>query len=441
MNVLDLAQQKVKLKKVSSTHGGEWHGPCVSCGGTDRFHVWPEQNEGQGGYWCRGCEKAGDAIQFLRDFEGKSFKEACEFLNLHPDETKHTAPAARRKPEFQPTEHESPVDLWQQSAESFITWTQTELNKNKNVLDWLAARGIDLATAEYYRLGWNPGDDGKDLYRPRKLWGLPEFLKEDRKRKALWLPRGLVIPHAFDGVLYRIRIRRPEGEPRYYVIPGSAMAPMMLEQGRRAFVVVEAELDAIAVVTACGLVGALALGSSAAKPDKFSFDVLRDCLQILNALDYDAAGAKAMKWWDEQFPRNCDRWPVPQGKDPGEAYKMGTDFDLWIKAGLPPALTITSENKEVRMEGERCYSSSLTLQKMTAIVESKGLSPLILELWKLLRSNPGVRIVNTPERLTVLRHEKYVGGRINYLVFREPIVTDYILNNTAEEIGAANLIY
>ena len=41
---------------------------------------------------------------------------------------------------------------------------------------------------------------------------------------------------------------------------------------------------------------------------------------------------------------------------------------------------------------------------------------------------------------TVLRDGKYVGGRINELVFRTPDVTDYILNHPAEEIGAGNLV-
>lgn len=82
MNVLGLAEKRVRLKKVSATYGGEWQGPCPSCGGTNRFHVWPEQHEGKGSYWCRGCDKVGDNIQFLIDFEGMTFKEACRHLNV-----------------------------------------------------------------------------------------------------------------------------------------------------------------------------------------------------------------------------------------------------------------------------------------------------------------------------------------------------------------------
>lgn len=54
----------------------EWAGPCPFCGGVDRFCVWPSDNK----YWCRGCNKKGDAIQLLRDLEGMSYREACEAL-------------------------------------------------------------------------------------------------------------------------------------------------------------------------------------------------------------------------------------------------------------------------------------------------------------------------------------------------------------------------
>ena len=71
----------------------------------------------------------------------------------------------------------------------------------------------------------------------------------------------------------------------------------------------------------------------------------------------------------------------------------------------------------------------------------EGLSPVIRELYDLLRKNPGVKIINTPDRFTVLRQGKFVGGRINELVFLVPETREYILNHPAEEIGAENFIY
>jgi hypothetical protein len=39
MNILDLAEKHVDLKRVASTKGGEYAGPCPGCGGDDRFRV------------------------------------------------------------------------------------------------------------------------------------------------------------------------------------------------------------------------------------------------------------------------------------------------------------------------------------------------------------------------------------------------------------------
>jgi len=447
MNTLDLAQKKVKLRRVSGTKGGEWQGPCPGCGGVDRFHVWPVQNEGKGFYWCRGCEKGGDNIQYLRDFEGMTFKDACAYLNIDiPDQpgqpgrnlTQKTTPP--EKPRFQPETKTPPVELWQEKAGKLIAWAQGNLTKNTEALAWLAERGITAETAENYRLGWNPGEDGKDIYRNRKSWGLPEVLKDDGRPRALWIPRGLVIPYIVYGIIHRVRIRRPEDHRKpewpepYIMIEGSSSATMIIEPQRRAFVIVESELDAITVAVHNTLAGAVALGSVRVKPDAETYAVLKKALQILVSLDYDEAGKKAIGWWKEQFDR-CDRWPVPQGKDPGEAYKLGIDLNQWIKVGLPPALTIATRTE---LHGPE---KNFTPADYDDHREITDLAPPLYELLTLLRKNPGVVIYNSPNRFAVLRQGKYVGGRINELVFRVPEVTDYIMNHPAVEIDGGNLIY
>lgn len=442
MNTFDLVSKKVVLKKVSSTKGGEWQGPCPACGGNDRFHVWPNQNDGKGGYWCRACGKTGDNIQFLIDFDRMNFKEACAYLNITmADRPTDFTPPPPHKQEFIPTQHSNPADLWQEKAQKFITWAQANLKENKFALAWLAARGITAEAAEQARLGWNPGENGKDIFRARSAWGLPGIFKENGKPRMLWIPQGLVIPCHCEaspsgrGNLQRIRIRREEGEPRYYVVPGSSMPTMIIGRDRRAFVIVESELDAIACAAACPLAGAVAIGSVAAKPDADTFATLKDALQILNALDYDQAGANAVTWWEEQFDK-CDRWPVPQGKDPGEAFAAGIDLGKWIEAGLPPILTM------VKREAESVKRENIVIPARAEIQSPpEGTPPLLAELWQLLRENPGVKIINEPDRFTILRNGKYGGvGRINHLVMREKEVTDYILNHPDAEIGWQNLI-
>ena len=458
MNTLDLVRKKVKVpdKKAAGTNGGEWQCPCPSCGGEDRFHVWPNQNEGKGAYWCRSCGKTGDNIQFLRDFEGMSFRDACSELNIdlpdrQADGYSRPDPVPQyTKPVFQPVTHASPADLWQEKAEKFVYWAQCNLSANQEILPWLAARGIDAQTAVNYRLGWNAGEKERDIYRPRTSWGLPEELKENGKPKMLCIPRGLVIPYIINGVIYRIRIRRPaehrtkEWPAPYYVLPGSAMSTMIIEPTRRAFVIVESEIDAIAVAATNTLAGVVALGSVAAKPDAEAFAILQGSIQILNALDYGdiGRGAKAAErtfaWWTDNFPQ-CDRWPVPKGKDPGEAFQMGIDLKEWIKVGLPPALTINDKNIPPT-RGVSPIAAAIKSINKAEFVATIDYPPPVMELLALLHNNPGVKIINTADRYTVLKNGKYVGGRINELVFKAPEVLEYIANHPAPEIDGSNLL-
>ena len=54
----------VGLRRVATTSGGEWSGPCPGCGGTDRLRVWPDHPCGRGIAWCRRCRTRGDALHW-----------------------------------------------------------------------------------------------------------------------------------------------------------------------------------------------------------------------------------------------------------------------------------------------------------------------------------------------------------------------------------------
>jgi hypothetical protein len=353
MNVIDLLRKHgIEPKKASGTKGGEYASACPGCGGDDRFRIWPDQNEGQGGFWCRQCGKKGDAIQFLRDFDGLSFQQACERLGRKLPDSRDLHSAAPRKAaaDWTPRDPEAPGPAWQEHAKKLITWAFEQLMVNPEQLGWLSARGITEAAAVRFGLGWVP----EDLYRSREAWGLPEIKNEKTgKVRPLWIPRGLMIPW-FAGVLpIRIRIRRPdpvEFGPRYYMMPSSASVTMLLRHHENrhhpktglimpeVYVVVESELDAIMLNCQClELCGAVALGSNSAHPDVAATKILSGASVILNALDFDAAGASERDWWPKHFPKSR-RWPVPRGKDPGDAYKAGVNIREWVTAGLPEGL-------------------------------------------------------------------------------------------------------
>jgi len=313
----------IRLKRVARTNGGEWAGACPFCGGRDRFRVWP--NEGRGRYWCRGCGKAGDSIDYLRESRGLSFLEACVEIGIDPAEIQSQRPIQEEKP------NPSPSLIWQGQAESFLKETVKALWNNSKALSFLHGRGLQDETIRAACLGWNK----QDQYEDREAWGLEPLRGEKERLKKLWLPSGLVIPLRVAVAVLRLRIRRPQGEPHYVIVSGSDTRPMTWNLNRGAVVIVESELDGLLIAQEVeDMTGIMALGSAQAKPNHELNGLLTRASSILVSLDFDEAGARASwQYWLSAYP-NAKRWPVPVGKDPSEALQKGLSIRAWIEAGL-----------------------------------------------------------------------------------------------------------
>lgn len=462
MNVLDLLENyslEYRPKRVSANKGGEYHSSCPGCGGEDRFHVWPEQKDNQGTYWCRQCEKAGDAIQFLIDFEGCTFPEACQRLGQDPGEKRiepvRPAQPGKTRSNWTPKTYQSPADLWREKAEKMVAWCHDQLMGNQEQIKYLADRGINQQTIQAARLGWNP----KNQWRPRESWGLETIYKNNGQKKKLWLPMGLLIPHMDShGRVCRIKIRRPAPrdpeKPKYYVIPGSFMGSMILgNPDRKAWLIIEAELDALAIWQAAGdLVTVCSLGSSSTRPDAPTTEAMKKTLCILDALDYDAAGAKEEKFWSENFGEQRERWPVPQGKDPGEAYQAGVDLREWVLAGLPPRWKIGPSrlvrSSKYSREGAEVREEKRPAKKVAAEPPpesgSEKLPDGVVELARLSAKAP-VSIIVRWDRLTLDYSQKWKErnpekfGRISDLIFQDMEVFRFINNLPAGRYKGRNL--
>ena len=336
INILDLIlADGFIFSRVAATHGGEYAGPCPFCGGNDRFIVWPEHKGGR--YWCRGCEKTGDAIQYLRDMRGLSFADACQVLGISKSgyRQKRSKPTSG-KPVFRPKNHDNPPAPWMQKAETILRAAQTQLwaPNGQAAREILFNKGLMEETIRRAGIGFNP----LEFYRDRRGWGLPQEIRSDGKPKLLWIPAGLVIPLRNHEGLARLRIRRdnPDNGPRYVIVAGSSLTPLILEQERNVFVIVESELDAFLCWQEVGdLIGVIAMGAAGMKPDASAHELLLKSEKILNGLDYDEAGARySWKFWPDTYGQKVIRWPVPVGKDPSEAWQCGLDIRAWIEAGI-----------------------------------------------------------------------------------------------------------
>jgi DNA primase len=317
----------------------EYAGPCPFCGtGKDRFRVWPHHmsrgGASGGRYWCRQCGKNGDLIQYLRERRGLSFKEACETIGraeYRPQNVRRLRDG--RRTVWKPTEAVIPPESWQARARAFqIEAAERLLTQKTPERTFLWSRGLKDETIKAASLGWNP----IDLYFDRHAWGLDHETKPDGKPKHLWIPEGLVIPAINGKAIIRLRIRRPHGDPRYIILPGSSTTPITAGKETGVAVIVESELDALLLYQEAGDIALMiALGSVAKRPDQGIHARLKLAQIILNALDFDEAGAKeAWGFWVKTYGQKVKRWPVPSGKDPGEAYQAGIDLREWIKAGL-----------------------------------------------------------------------------------------------------------
>ena len=328
--LIDIVQTLgISPKRVASTNGGEYASVCPSCGGTDRFRMWPAT----GRWWCRQCDQSGDEISFLREFCDMSYADACAYLGKSGsiNNNFHSTPPIRQN------KSASPPSQWKIQAAAFVSKCHEALMQNSSAINWLnEKRGLTESTIKTMRLGLND----KGHQEPGERWGVPE------REKGVYLPQGLVIPVFRNGEVIRIKTRSSQRKPKYLQVAGGENVPLVLPGNceKHYCIVVEAELDAILLHQEAGdLVTAIGLGSVSVKPDVYTQALLERVKVILLAFDHDKAGANATPtWFDMNYP-NCQRWIAPNGKDVTEAFLQGTNLRAWVQAGMQEYGGVTTE--------------------------------------------------------------------------------------------------
>lgn len=338
MNILELAEEiGLHPKRTAATHGGEYHSPCPECGGDDRFCLWPKEGT-DGRYWCRQCDKSGDAIQFCRDFMGLSFQESCDKLRI--ERSANYRLRYQPKPVFSPRVSIPPKEQWKLQAFRFLQkcmGLDTGLGLLKSTL---IERGLSAETALQFKLAYNP----RTIWAPRKDWGLDEQYNDNGRLKTVWLPRGPVIPTFLPGeqLPCRLKIRRDEWQPeddypKYVEITGSQSQYSIYGDTNLPLILVEAEFDAILLQQeAADLCCSIALNGAGKKPDTSVDQILKSAAVILFSLDFDEAGKREFAFWKKTYPKIIP-WPTPVGKSPSEAFLQGVDLREWLLSKINPS--------------------------------------------------------------------------------------------------------
>ena len=414
----------------------ELHGACPLCSGTprkdsDRFIVFPDQEGGdiakkagiRGTYACRKCKASGDYVTYLKEIDGMTWKEIFQYLEIKPEQQQRNYSAYRAPQPVNRTRREGrkfseleritlPSPLWREHAKKFFLKATEGLQGNAEAQGYLMGRGITPDVWEHFQLGWNQRTTKNAripcTYRMRKAWGLSEPEHNGRIKKKLWLPEGIVIPTIRGGevVALQIRLENPPPDfPTYHMVTGSKKGCFIYPARAKVYVLVEARLDALTILSArIPDVGVCALGSLSAYPDLIAARELSNALCIINGLDFEPTGkaakdsSRVLSWWDKTFRDRIVRAPVAIGKDVGELYQHwgfeGVQF--WIRENLPETLKIATYNRPPAIYTSIPMHTDTNTQMHTDTPQTPSVPEEIKRLHQ-LQIETGLKIQCTPE--------------------------------------------
>lgn len=332
----------IVLRKASSA---EYKGACPKCGGRDRFAIrWHTDR-----WWafCRQCHvRRMDAVNVVEWLDGVTRAEAMRNLRLNTNQpwkpkTNAPPPAQNEQPQHPPS------SSWQTIVNAFVSQWHERLfaydSMSERVLLWLNERGIDGDMIRAHRIGLND---------------TAQYLDH---ANTVWAERGVMIPHCFDGGLWRVRIRRfngdikreqakhPNSKPdKYRVVSGAGEDKTILFGGDelladykvtsptiRKVIICEGEFDAMllrrfaqrdtAIVTT---------GSATITPKRGMIHLItwtpRDVVLVM---DGDSAGSAAAQKWKSAIP--SARIVTPPKKDITDSWTASSsehhERDAWLR--------------------------------------------------------------------------------------------------------------
>jgi DNA primase len=357
VDLLELIRRDVPgLRKVATTRGGEWAGPCPFCpdGGSDRLRVQPVRGQ----WWCRHCsgERWQDAIAYVMQRDGVGFLEAASRLDGAPVNSGRPARSVPVDPE--PEEEAEPPAAWRAETEALVArceaalWSPAGAWARGYLREW---RGLTDDTIRRWRLGWRVDPRGRAT--------------------------GVVLPWYVDGALWQVKTRRlrPDlpydqaevvGDPKYLSLSGGH--PLLYGAdtlaGHPTAFLVEGEFDAILLHQAAGdLAGVVTLGGCNKRPGVGALTLLLPVARVLLAYDQDAEGAKGA----ERLAfgsRRIRRVNVPAGKDVTDCWRRGGDLRAWATWTLGGGLAVVDADTAELPNAAGVVSAPAPLDDLPGVV-------------------------------------------------------------------------
>lgn len=337
-DLLAICGRDVQLKKVANTGGGEWAGPCIFCGGKDRFRVQPESRR----WLCRQCTsgKWQDVIAYIarRDnLDPKKYEDLEEICrraigNIPTSSSPRPAPAPR--PAYQ-----APADDWQAAARKIIEICQENLwgPAGKKALKYLTGRGLSESTIRKFNLGYSGGfwfqkwNVQAGVLIPCQVSGETWYLK------ISYLPGYLVKCHKCGQAAAARKPCPGCGNVSKYTQVGGSRPAVIYNADQLAgacqAVVCEGEFDCMIGEQEYGAVmPTITLGSATNRPDLATWGAyLLPVKMILLAYDADQAGESGAAALGELLGNRAHLANLPEGfKDLNDYHLGGGDLLAWV---------------------------------------------------------------------------------------------------------------
>jgi DNA primase len=324
MTIIDFEglKQKIKildlvggLKKVASTGGGEYAGPCPICGGTDRFRVQPSAN-----IWlCRHCTGGvwRDAVDFIAMRDNISLAAAAREIagGSLPTVTREAREAGKVNKYHA---YKPPGESWEANARDIIAICEGNLYSDlgARALAYLHKRGLTDQTIKAFRLGYSPGAE----------------------LAGVWVSHGVTIPAIINGKVWYIKIRTNKKDPKYLLVKGSKPAALFNGDNliNKPFaLIVEGEFNAMIAYQETqdinDICGIASMGAAGNRPDLVSWGpyfILRDL--ILALYDDDQAGESGAVALFETLGDRVKFTTLPAEGDINDWHLAGGDIRHWL---------------------------------------------------------------------------------------------------------------
>jgi len=321
VDIVEVIDSRVPLKK----KGREYWACCPFHGEkTPSFSVSASKQF----YHCFGCQKSGNAIGFLMDYDHMEFVEAIESLaqslGIEVPYEKGSAPA-------RPAEGlEAMYQAMEQSAQYF----EAQLKQTPAAIEYLKNRGISGQTAKTFAIGyappgWNNLNGNEKLLVDTGMLVKKEDGKQyDRFRHRLMFP---IRDRCGRTIAFGGRVINPEDNPKYLNSPESPLFHKSdeiygLYEMKKALTnidriyITEGYMDVVALAE-YGVKSAVATLGTAINNRQIE-SLFRVCKNLVFCFDGDAAGKKAAWRSLEQCLASLKEGRIarflflPEGQDP-----------------------------------------------------------------------------------------------------------------------------